>query len=574
MNQLQSIEVRGVMLNDRLFYEIGLLVKYHLSHKEISNVSISSSDPLSFKLDLLIKDHTYHFEIVFPRYFPFQPIIVKSLETKRLSKHQYTDGSMCLKWGIDNWHENINIKNILDNLIELISIENPYGNDHGIAESGDQFSLTQEIQISGVSFIIDESDFSMFKKKKGRGTITTKVTGEYVLHFIKTIDNYKKHYSFRKNQTIHNYTYLKIDTTMDEFMSFGFNQYLPDMFDENDLCIVVSSDKRCILALHSLATEQEKERHLQQLNEDEREKMKNRTLAMIQWIKPKYINEEMEKRIQISPEALKKKIAIIGLGSIGSRVLMDLARAGFSNFLLCDDDIFMPNNIVRHELLSDSVGEYKIVELAKKIHKHINPKAKIELQLFALNGQQSTLHTQKLLDQISSSDLVIDCTANSNLIFSINEIVNQKDLNFISGSVISGGLGNILIIREKGRGISLIDLVESQKKFFRINNLENFLTSDYSGKIGNTEYVATMSDCSIISGLIGKNAIHLLSEKENEILPSDIYVMSTSNNFLEEAYSYYPLIGNKSSYIPKKLSKNIILLGKKYYENNYPEKTN
>lgn len=562
------------MLNDRLFYELGLLVKYQLSHKEISKVSISSSDPLSFKLDLMIKDNTYHFEIVFPRYFPFQPIIVKSLETKRLSKHQYNDGSMCLKWGIDNWHENITIKNILDNLIELIYIENPYGNDHGVAESGDQFSLTQEIQRSGVSFIMDESDLSMFKKDKGRGTIITKLTGDYVLHFVKTIDNYKKHYSFRKNQTILDYTYLKINTTMDEFMSFGLNKYMHEMFDENYLCMVVSSDKKCLLAFSRLATEQEKERHLQRLSEDEREKRKNHTLKIIEWITPKYINDEIEKRVQISPEALKKKIAIIGLGSIGSRVLIDLARAGFSNFLLCDDDIFMPNNIVRHELLSDSVGEYKIVALAKKIHKHINPKAKIDLQFFALNGQQSTIHTQSLLDQISSSDLVIDCTANSNLIFSINEIVNQKDLNFISGSVISGGLGNILIIREKGRAISLIDLVESQKKFFRINNLENYLTSDYSGKIGNTEYVATMSDCSIISGLIGKNAIHLLSEKENEILPSDIYVMSTSNNFLDEAYSYYPLIGNKSSYVPKKLNKNIILLGKKYYENNYPEKTN
>ncbi len=574
MNRLKLIEVQGGMLNDRLFYELGLLVKYQLAHKEISKVSISSSDPLSFKLNLFIKENTYHFEIVFPRYFPFQPIIVKSLETKRLSKHQYTDGSMCLKWGIDNWHENITIKDILDNLIELISIENPYGNDHGVVESGDQFSLTQEIQRSGESFIIDESDFSMFKKEKGKGTIITKITGDYKLHFIKTIDNYKKHYSFKKNQTTHDYTYIKIDNTMHEFKSSGFTKFNHEIFDENDLCMVVSSDKKCLLASSRLATEQEKERLLQQLNEDEREKKKNHLIKIIEWITPKYINVEIEKRIQISPETLKKKIAFIGLGSIGSRVLLDLARAGFSNFLLCDDDIFMPNNIVRHELLSDSVGEYKVDALAKKIRKHINPKAKIELQHFALNGQQSSIHTQKLLDQISNSDLIIDCTANSNLIFSINEIVNQKDLNFISGSVISGGLGNILIVREKGRAISLIDLVESQKKFFRINNLENYLTSDYSGKIGNTEYVATMSDCSIISGLIGKNAIHLLSEKENEILPSDIYVMSTSNNFLDEAYSYYPLIGNKTSYTPKKLSKNIILLGKKYYENNYPEKTN
>jgi hypothetical protein len=562
------------MLKDRLFYELGLLVNYQLSHNEIARILIKEVNPLTIEIDLLIKNNTYHFDVIFPQYFPYQPIIVKSLEKIKLSKHQYNDNSMCLKWGIDNWNEEITIKDILENLIELISIENPFGENHGIASSGDKFTLTQEIQRSGMSFIMDELDFELFKKQYGNGTFITKTTGHYILHFIKSVDKHKKHYSFKKFKSLTKFTYSKSDMSLEEFKINKLDQLANKMFKENDPAhLVISSDNKCLLAFIRFATEDEKAQALKKLSLVEQEKWKNEKPRVLEWITPKYINDEKEKRIQIDENVLNKKIAILGLGSVGSRVLLDLARAGFSNFILCDDDIFMPNNIVRHELFSDSIGEYKVVALSNRINKEINPKAFFDLHLFALNGQQSTIHTQHMLDNLATADLIIDCTANSNLIFSLNELVSQQDINYLSGSVISGGLGNILIIREKGKAISLVDLVESQKKFFRINHLEQFLTTDYSGKIGSTEYVATMSDISIISGIIGKNAIHLLSGKKEEILKSDIYIMSTSNQFLEETFSYYPLNGNKSSYKTKDLDKKIILLGKEYYDNHNTSRT-
>ena len=44
------------------------------------------------------------------------------------------------------------------------------------------------------------------------------------------------------------------------------------------------------------------------------------------------------------------KIAIIGLGSLGSKIAISLARSGCSDFCLVDDDIFAPHNIANYQI--------------------------------------------------------------------------------------------------------------------------------------------------------------------------------------------------------------------------------
>ncbi|WP_158236215.1 E2/UBC family protein [Geobacillus sp. WSUCF-018B] len=52
-------------------------------------------------------------------------------------------------------------------------------------------------------------------------------------------------------------------------------------------------------------------------------------------------------------EIHNKHIAVIGLGAVGSRITMELARAGVSKFTLIDDDVLDIDNVFRHELGSE-----------------------------------------------------------------------------------------------------------------------------------------------------------------------------------------------------------------------------
>jgi len=55
----------------------------------------------------------------------------------------------------------------------------------------------------------------------------------------------------------------------------------------------------------------------------------------------------------------EKKVAVVGCGSVGSKIAASLARAGVARFVLVDHDVFLPGNIVRNDLDWRAVGVHK-----------------------------------------------------------------------------------------------------------------------------------------------------------------------------------------------------------------------
>ena len=79
-------------------------------------------------------------------------------------------------------------------------------------------------------------------------------------------------------------------------------------------------------------------------------------------------------------EKLKKtKVAIFGIGGVGSYVVEGLVRAGIQNFILVDNDIVSCSNINRQLIATTkTIGQAK-VEVAKQKILEINPEAKVEI---------------------------------------------------------------------------------------------------------------------------------------------------------------------------------------------------
>lgn len=117
-------------------------------------------------------------------------------------------------------------------------------------------------------------------------------------------------------------------------------------------------------------------------------------------------NQFSRTELLLGPDAIKKlqnsKVAIFGLGGVGSYVLEGLARAGVSNFVLIDKDTVDITNINRQIIATHStVGKPK-VEVAKQRVIEINPNANIEIfQEFFLPT------TEGIID--NSLDYIIDC---------------------------------------------------------------------------------------------------------------------------------------------------------------------
>lgn len=554
------------MLKDRFYEEIGLFLQLRDELKEIHDLELINDNPITFKFTLEIKNNKYNFELVICNCFPYQPIIIRSLDSTWRSKHQYRDNTMCLKWGIDNWHENLTVKDLILNLIELLEVENPLGDEHGVADDGDSFSTFQQVgRNKGTSVFYSKSSFDKIENE-GEGFLQLREIDDKSIAFVESVDK-----QIIYNKLINEY-FKKVSFIYKRFdEDYNINTlFNSDIFKQNFGTVIVGvfNDKiEGILRTKPFKTKDEllkfiKENGITGITDEKLNNYENTFFYQIySFIE---IEKELFKRVPLTEEIKNKKISIIGMGSIGSRIFIDLCRAGFEQFCIVDDDVFMPYNIVRHELTFKYVGYPKVFALKEYVEKEINSEANIIPYTFAINGQESAKRVEELLYILKQSDIIIDCTADSNLIFSINEIVKKYDINYISGAVISGGIGNIMTKRCKGSKLSIVDLLESQKKFFELNGLDKLLQPDYSVSYGDNQYVASMSDCSILAGLIGKNVINIL-QNNNEFAESDIYVMSTSNSFIGEAYTTYPIIGNKRKYRKRRLNKNLVERGRNYY---------
>ena len=136
------------------------------------------------------------------------------------------------------------------------------------------------------------------------------------------------------------------------------------------------------------------------------------------------LNQFSRTELVIGKEAVEKlhksKVAIFGIGGVGSFVVEGLVRAGVENFVLIDDDRVCLTNLNRQIIATrKTIGKPK-VEVAKERILDINPKANVEThQEFFMP------ESDEILDE--SVDYVVDAV--DTVTAKVEIIVRAKKLN-------------------------------------------------------------------------------------------------------------------------------------------------
>ena len=135
------------------------------------------------------------------------------------------------------------------------------------------------------------------------------------------------------------------------------------------------------------------------------------------------LNQFSRTEMLVGKEAINKlnksKVAVFGLGGVGSYVLEGLVRAGVQNFLLVDKDVVDITNINRQIIATTkTIGKAK-VEIAKQRVLDINPNANVEtIQEFFMP------ESKNIID--NSIDYIVDCvdtvTAKIELVVRANKL--------------------------------------------------------------------------------------------------------------------------------------------------------
>lgn len=116
----------------------------------------------------------------------------------------------------------------------------------------------------------------------------------------------------------------------------------------------------------------------------------------------------------------KSKVAIFGIGGVGSYVVEGLARAGVSNFVLIDKDDVSITNLNRQIIATKKTIGMSKVDVAKQRILEINPDAKVEVykEFFMPT-------TSGIIDNTIS--YIIDCV--DTVTAKIELVVRAHDLN-------------------------------------------------------------------------------------------------------------------------------------------------
>lgn len=135
------------------------------------------------------------------------------------------------------------------------------------------------------------------------------------------------------------------------------------------------------------------------------------------------LNQFSRTELIIGKEGIEKlqnaKVAVFGIGGVGSFVVEGLVRAGVGNFILIDDDKVCLTNLNRQIIATrKTVGKYK-VEVAKDRILEINPNANVEVyQEFFMPNSEGILD--------SSVDYIVDSidtvTAKIELVIRANKL--------------------------------------------------------------------------------------------------------------------------------------------------------
>ncbi|SFN37991.1 integrative and conjugative element protein, VC0181 family [Bradyrhizobium sp. Rc3b] len=149
----------------------------------------------------------------------------------------------------------------------------------------------------------------------------------------------------------------------------------------------------------------------------------------------------------------RRKVVLIGAGSLGSQLAMDLARQGAFEWTVVDGDALLPHNMARHALLADEIGAPKANALARQVSALLNePQSAIVASVLTPNADQQTA----LDAAYAAASIIVDASA------SVGVARHLSDLPFAARRVCAffnpSGTAVVLLTEDARRNVTLRDL--------------------------------------------------------------------------------------------------------------------
>lgn len=510
--------------------------------------TIGDSGLLVVDLDIAVHGHTFAGRMTYPDVFPNSPPYIRPRDSSELwSGHQYgVGGSLCLQWRADNWQPEVTGADMIRSAYELL-VNEKHPEQQIVVPSAHRITAGQAM-----------------RSIRRRFVATAGLLDAWLVSPLPSITSFKtaKVYNVGTNLT----TVTFVPEVSDVY---GTPQKVPDLPTgiSDSLHLFSSAGEGWLFRSHSLSEKvsvasvdeligvlsaaglQTGDAFVQ-----EEGKYKARTIALM-GTEPESLqvflieageqpglseftvisSQSAEARLPANSEQLATlRIGIVGLGSIGSKVAISLARSGVRRFLLVDDDYLVPGNMVRHELSWAYMGVHK-AEAVQEALTLIAPGVQVDAQMTRVAGQESALAAATSLRDLSNCDLLIDATANPDVFLLLAAIAKQHKKSLCWGEVFAGGYGGLIARARPGHDpnpLSVRDAIHTHLATLPEAPYQN--AAGYDVDLGQP-LVAHDGDVGFIAAALTRLAIDTAMQRDPSDFPHSVYLLGMRREWIFEA---------------------------------------
>ena len=484
--------------------------------------------------DINIGHRDYQAVLRFPETYPHSPVCVRPRDGQaRWSIHQFGDGGdLCLEYRPDNWSPEILGWQMLESAYRLLQGENPAPNEHARVASAHRTTEGQRLRHTvsrlPLTRAIEHRLSQLLPGQGVRGSTVLYITESNLFRFITGLEFQDEEPwvdpevpSMLGEETWKSPVFIRRLTTEESIPSSASHK---DFAAGATPLGWLSTDRVVVILTGD-------EIHAFQVFDS--------SVSSVTVIRASPVATRLSDEHRILAET---RVAIIGCGSAGSKIATMLARSGVKAFDLVDDDLFLADNLVRHDLDWREVGQHKATALANRLRR-VHPGADVRVRMQQLAGQDSGSFAETALSRLAECDLIIDATASAAAGNVLSGFAQAARVPLIWAEVFGGGTGGLIARHRPG--------VEPPVPLMR-RAIENWfaqrgatpepLTNNYEAPGEESPMIADDADVTSIAASAARMAIDLLVRRDPSNFPWSVYVIGLSPcSTFSQPFETYPI---------------------------------
>lgn len=487
----------------------------------------------------------YPVRLRYPAYFPATPpgVWPQDQDAPRWSNHQYgAGGELCLEWGPDTWHPEVTGADVLRSAHELLSKENPLGEGESVAvPSRHKTTAGQDLRWAPYRLVVTEKAAAYLSGLEGvaEADLQALFHRESLVAVLRTVERAGEKWTnpdVPGALALVDWSWRLLVVRVDGAVT-GVRPESPTELRE--VAAAAGVDPACLDA----ADEKGRRRldgvllvgdaggaaHIRIGDREKGSVVRCETVVATAG--------QEESRLGAEAVSLgEKRVGIVGLGSAGSKIALMLARSGVRQFVLVDDDLFLPENLVRHTLDWRNVGQHKVDGVAFQLEL-VAPGVEVEVERRQLTGQEATSSIGRALKKLAACDLMVDATACGRTFGLLGSVAAQSETALVWLEVFEGGIGGLVGRFRPGR---------DPEPFLIRARVASFLEEQEAPKLksvglyaaegaGGEPLVASDADVTAISSHAARFALDALAGREPSDFPYSVYLIGLAREWLFEA---------------------------------------